>query len=204
MTGRGILVVAGVNGAGKSSIAGRVLGGAYTNPDVDASALRASNPSLSLTQANAHAWQNNLARLRAAIDSGHRYAFETTLGGRTIPAELRRAAEAGVEVRIWYVGLDSVNRHLARIARRVRGGGHPIPDEKVRERYETSLRNLVALVPYLAELVVIDNSVDADADGNGARRRTLIRHRRGRKPQMVDLKTMPNWAKPIAAAVLSR
>src|SRR5690606_28008574 len=137
MTGEGILVVAGDNGAGQSSIAGRVLGGAYTNPDIDASTLRASNPSLSLTQANALAWQSNLARLRAAITGGHRYAFETTLGGRTIPGELRRAADAGLEVRIWYVGLDSVDRHLARIARRVRGGGHPIPEEKVRERYET-------------------------------------------------------------------
>ena len=204
MTGEGILVVAGVNGAGKSSIAGHVLGDAYTNPDIDASVLRAGNPSLSLMQANALAWQNNLAHLRAAIDDGHRYAFETTLGGRTIPAELKRAAAAGVEVRIWYVGLDSVDRHLARIARRVRGGGHPIPDEKVRERYETSLRNLVALLPHLTELVVIDNSTDAAADGHGARRRTLIRHRRGCKPQMVDLKTMPDWAKPIAAAVLSR
>ncbi len=199
-----IIVLAGVNGAGKSSVAGEFLrasGGDFVNPDTLAADLRAANPHLTLEQSNALAWQLNLKGLRAAIDARTPYAFETTLGGRTISAELERAARADIDVCIWYVGLDSVERHLARIRRRVATGGHTIPDTKVRERYETSRANLIRLLPLLSELMLFDNS--QDTRGRHAPTLTpLARHRRGRPLVCGDLTVTPAWAKSIVAAML--
>ena len=63
---------------------------------------------------------------------------------------------------VWYVGLDSVERHLERIRARVARGGHAIPEDQVRRRYDQSRLNLVRLLPGLAELHVYDNSADGD------------------------------------------
>lgn len=199
-----IIVLAGVNGAGKSSIAGEFLrasGGDFVNPDTLAADLRTANPHLTLEQSNALAWQVNLKGLRAAIDARKPYAFETTLGGRTIATELERAARADIDVRIWYVGLDNVERHLARIRRRVDAGGHPIPDAKVRERYETSRANLIRLLPLLSELILFDNSQDARAR-HAPTLAPLAHYRRGEPLVCGDLTSTPGWAKPIVAALL--
>jgi len=67
--------------------------------------------------------------LRAAITDNTDYMFETTLGGQTVTGLLLAAAAAGYELVIWYCGLDSPERHLARVAARVAGGG---PETKVR------------------------------------------------------------------------
>jgi len=51
---------------------------------------------------------------------------------------LEHALEVGLEVRIWYVGLDTVERHIARVAARVAGGGHDIPEQRIRQRFASS------------------------------------------------------------------
>jgi predicted ABC-type ATPase len=45
---------------------------------------------------------------------------------------------AGTYARIWYVGLDTVERHIAHVRSRVARGGHDIPAPKIRERYDRS------------------------------------------------------------------
>jgi predicted ABC-type ATPase len=113
-----LIVLAGVNGAGKSTVAGNLIrsaGAAFENPDVSAARLRAANPELSRESANGLAWRMSVSRLHAAIETRSVYAFETTLGGRTVPANLERATRAGIAVHVWFVGLDSVELHLARI-----------------------------------------------------------------------------------------
>ena len=140
-----ITVLAGTNGAGKSSIAGQALrqaGGAYFNPDEVTRQILAANSDLTEVEANAIAWQESVQRLRAAIAGHTDYTFETTLGGQTVTGLLLAAAAAGHELVIWYCGLDSPERHLARVAARVAGGGHDIPEAKVRTRYEASRANL--------------------------------------------------------------
>jgi predicted ABC-type ATPase len=91
-----------------------------------------------------------------------RFVFETTLGGRSMTGLLLKAANVGIPVRIVYVGLESADLHLRRVRARVRRGGHDIPEERIRQRYSSSRRNLVQLIPHLAELRVLDNSADAD------------------------------------------
>jgi len=114
-----------VNGAGKSSLGGaafRDAGATYYNPDEAARALRVANPKLGVTPANSLAWQQGRRLLERAIAERLDFAFETTLGASTIPRLLEAAADRGAQVRIWYVGLDSVERHLARVRARVRKG----------------------------------------------------------------------------------
>jgi predicted ABC-type ATPase len=90
---------------------------------------------LSEAEANSRAWHQGTRLLQRAIAERLNFAFETTLGGNTIPALLSSALSAGGEVRVWYVGLSSVEQHIARVKARVEKGGHPIPEQKIRERF---------------------------------------------------------------------
>ncbi len=202
-----ILVLAGVNGAGKSSIGGDMLhqaGIPWFNPDTFTRELVAATGS-PLADANAAAWQEGLRRLNAAIAHGEDYAFETTLGGNTIAARLGDASESH-DVLMWFCGLDSPEHHMARVRLRVSHGGHDIPEAKIRERYRTSIANLVALLPHLSRLQVYDNSRDAEPGTPVADPRLLLQMEEGRIAWPTDADTLratPDWAKPILEAALS-
>ena len=202
-----ILVLAGVNGAGKSSIGGDMLhqaGIPWFNPDTFTRELVAATGS-PLADANAAAWQEGLRRLNAAIAHGEDYAFETTLGGDTIAARLGDASESH-DVLMWFCGLDSPEHHMARVRLRVSHGGHDIPEAKIRERYRTSIANLVALLPHLSRLQVYDNSRDAAPGTPVADPRLLLQMEGGRIAWPTDADTLratPDWAKPILEAALS-
>ena len=202
-----ILVLAGVNGAGTSSIGGDMLhqaGIPWFNPDTFTRELVAATGS-PLADANAAAWQEGLRRLNAAIAHGEDYAFETTLGGNTIAARLGDASESH-DVLMWFCGLDSPEHHMARVRLRVSHGGHDIPEAKIRERYRTSIANLVALLPHLSRLQVYDNSRDAAPGTPVADPRRLLQMEGGRIAWPTDADTLratPDWAKPILEAALS-
>ena len=202
-----ILVLAGVNGAGKSSIGGDMLhqaGIPWFNPDTFTRELVAATGS-PLADANAAAWQEGLRRLNAAIAHGEDYAFETTLGGNTIAARLGDASESH-DVLMWFCGLDSPEHHMARVRLRVSHGGHDIPEAKIRERYRSSIANLVALLPHLSRLQVYDNSRDAAPGTPVADPRRLLQMEEGRIAWPTDADTLratPDWAKPILEAALS-
>ena len=123
----------------------RESSGDYYNPDEAARALMAANPGLSQTQANAAAWQQGKRLLERAIEQHFNFVFETTLGGTTMPRLLADAASCGIEVHVLYIGLASAEAHIERVRRRVRSGGHDIPEADIRRRYRHSLLNLVQL-----------------------------------------------------------
>jgi predicted ABC-type ATPase len=200
-----ITVLAGTNGAGKSSIGGAMLADAATpfyNPDVETQAVMTANPGMALSEANAAAWRIGKECLQSAIAQRHNFNFETTLGGATITLLLVQAHKSGLRVRMWYCGLVSAELHIQRVQARVRRGGHDIPEARIRKRYDASRSNLCTLVPSLDELMLYDNSAHADPHT-------------GRQPQPVKLlhfrdghilyrtASMPEWAKPIAAVALS-
>ena len=201
-----IHVLAGVNGAGKSSIGGamiRASGGEYFNPDEAARALIAVNPGLEQVKANAAAWRQGKQLLDRAVAERLDYVFETTLGGATMTRTLADAAAVGFEVRIFYVGLSSPELHLERIRRRVGAGGHDIPEAAVRRRWRHSRLNLIRLLPVLTELRVYDNSAAADPAGGDAPRPVLVLHLD--HDEIVgppELSATPTWARPIVAAAL--
>jgi len=201
-----IYVLAGTNGAGKSSIAGAMLlrrRVEYFNPDEAARRILAANPGISQTQANGAAWHEGRRLLERAIAEHLDFAFETTLGGRTITGLLERAAAQGIEVRVWYVGLTSPALHVARVRARVARGGHDIPEARIRERYDASRLNLIRLLPSLIELWVYDNSREADPHAGVAPEPRLVLHlRRGAIVGPRDLSGTPEWAKAIVAAAI--
>jgi predicted ABC-type ATPase len=202
-----ITVIAGTNGAGKSSILGAYLrqrGGEYFNPDEIARQLLEAQPELNQTGANALAWSAGRNLLEEAIERGHDYVFETTLGGNTIPRLLADAAARGHRLVIWYVGLDSPQTHIERVEARVQGGGHSIPVAKIRERFTRSLENLILLLPVLHECRLFDNSVNVDMEkGEAPKPVSLLHLRNGEMIERIDLRQVPEWAKPVFAACLA-
>jgi predicted ABC-type ATPase len=201
-----IYVLAGTNGAGKSSIAGAMLrqaGSEYFNPDEAARLILARNPGLTGEAANGAAWQVGKRLLERAVATRGHFAFETTLGGRTITEILAGAVAAGLEVRIWYVGLDGPELHVARVRARVARGGHDIPEARIRARYDSSRLNLIRLLPGLTALWVYDNSVDADPQAGAAPAPRLVLHMAAtRVVTACGPEDTPEWAKPIVAAAL--
>ncbi len=203
-----LTVIAGTNGAGKSSIVGMFLrerGGQYFNADEWARRLRENDPALAQEEANGLAWLAGRELLEAAIAQQRDYAFETTLGGNTIPALIARAAAQGHRVAVWYVGLESAGAHVARVRARVRRGGHAIPEATIRRRFERSVANLIRLLPGIDDLKLFDNSVEARLDeGEPPRVRALLHVRDGEIVSSVPLAEVPDWAKPVFAALLVR
>jgi predicted ABC-type ATPase len=201
-----IYVLAGANGAGKSSIAGAMFlqqGSEYFNPDEAARRIQSANPGITQEQANSAAWQEGVRLLKRAIAERCNFAFETTLGGHTIAALLESGASSGIEVRIWYIGLNTPELHIARVRSRVEKGGHDIPEERIRARYDQSRLNLIRLLPKLTELRVYDNSEEADPHAGLAPEPKPILHlAHGQVISSCDLGDTPEWAKPILAAAL--
>lgn len=201
-----IVVAAGTNGAGKSAIAGEFLAsraeGTYFNPDRIAREM-VDRDGITLTEANARAWNLGFELLNRSIERKQNFSFETTLGGNSITQALMRAAASGIEVCIFYVGLDSPERHIARVAARVVRGGHPVPAERIRERYPKSLANLIKLLAGASEVRVYDNS-DESADGTPRARLVLsMSEQRISKPSVEELiASAPAWARPVVASAI--
>lgn len=203
-----ILVLAGVNGAGKSSVGGALLadqGLSWFNPDTCARELMAQ---LGLTpeDANARAWNLGRERLEAAMAQGTNHAFETTLGASTIPA-LLAAAAATHDVLVIFCGLSSPEQHIARVRARVAHGGHDIPEAKIRERWVASRANLIQLLPRLAQLQVFDNSAEAAPGADIDDPVLVLQMSAGALvfPLADDLATLaatPAWARPIVQAAI--
>ena len=201
-----LFVLAGVNCAGKSSLGGaaiRASGAEFFNPDVAAAMLREQRPGLSVSQANGLAWTLGRRGLEKALAEGLTYAFETTLGGRSMARLLLEGARAGAEIHVWYAGLATPELHLRRIQARVAAGGHDIPEAKVRERFDASRSSLVKLMPHLASLRVYDNSFEADPRaGRRPQPVLLLQMRAGRVVSHAPLRSVPAWAKPLLGAAL--
>lgn len=196
-----IYVIAGPNGAGKSSIVGAMLleaGVDYFNPDTEARRIKAENPSIVATEANAIAWRAGKNALERALAGQKTFAFETTLGGNTIPALLGTAVDRGVQLKIWFICLESVELHIERVRARVAKGGHDIPESKIRERFQRARAHLLELLPKTTELRLFDNSRERDPGRGQTPEPLLILHcRQGRIVHLCAPAAIPNWAKPI-------
>jgi len=108
-----------------------------------------------------------------------------------------------------FCGLASVELHLARVALRARHGGHDIPEAKIRERWDSSRQNLIALLPRLAHLQVFDNSAEAAPGDDVPFPLFVLEMRDGRvlhprRDDLAALQATPDWAKPIVAAAFRR
>lgn len=198
-----ITVIAGVNGAGKSSLVGaylRASNGEYFNPDEAARNLLRRYPEFSQETANAEAWRIGYEQLELAVQHNHDYTIETTLGGNSICKLLHRAIDQGRDVRIFYCGLESLELHVERVAQRVRRGGHFIPEAKIKERWVSSIHNMLSLIPRLSELAVFDNSFQCDSMTRPMPKCLFVV--KAHQFTVLPVSDMPEWAKPLAARAM--
>lgn len=93
-----------------------------------------------------------------AIRQSKSFNEETTLCGKTIIKLFEKLKENGYKINLYYVGLKNSDIALVRIKNRVANGGHNIPAEKVRKRYEESINNLEKVIPLCDSVSVFDNS----------------------------------------------
>jgi predicted ABC-type ATPase len=133
-----IYVLAGTNGAGKSSIAGAMFlqeGVEYFNPDEAARLILSTNPGITQVEANSAAWQEGRRLLERAIAERCNFAFETTLGGNTITALLEKALLSGIEVRIKSLPGQTLcwRAVVKRLSIKLAGAGHGVPSALVSE-----------------------------------------------------------------------
>ena len=147
-------IIAGVNGAGKSSLTG-VLRQEMDDLGViiDVDKLAAANGGNNILAGRLAVSRS----IRECLARGVCFTQETTLSGSLTAHTARQARDRGYRVRMYYVGLDSAEESLARIANRVRKGGHDIPAGDVRRRFAGRVRALASVLPYCDEATFFDN-----------------------------------------------
>ena len=146
-------IVGGVNGTGKSSLTG-VLKTQTTELGViiDVDKITAQNGGSAL-----QGGRIALERIRECLDKGVSFTQETTLSGRKTEATAAVAKEKGYTVRLYYVGLDSVEECLQRIENRVAHGGHNIRETDVQRRFAGRWEAVAKVLPYCDEAHFFDN-----------------------------------------------
>ena len=96
--------------------------------------------------------------LKAYFDDNVTFNQETTLCGRSILENIKKARNLGYKVEIHYIGVESVDICKERIGKRVAVGGHGIPDEDIERRYVDSLMNMKKVLPLCDRVYFYDNS----------------------------------------------
>ena len=91
------------------------------------------------------------------MEKGISFTQETTLSGARTERTIRRAKERGYTIRLYYIGLDTMEESLGRIANRVAKGGHDIPREDVERRFQSRFADVLRVLPYCDEARFFDN-----------------------------------------------
>jgi len=132
-----VIVIAGPNGAGKSTTAPMLLKGTlgvteFVNADVIAQGLSAFQPE----SAAFHAGRVMLERLHYLAKERVDFAFETTVASRSFAPWIAKLKQSGYTFHLVFLWLPSADFAVARVAERVRMGGHDVPEETIRRRYK--------------------------------------------------------------------
>ncbi|MBF8275238.1 MAG: hypothetical protein HW390_311 [Candidatus Brocadiaceae bacterium] len=156
-----VIIIGGPNGAGKSTTAPVLLKGTlgvteFVNADTLALGLSAFQPE----SVAFHAGRIMLERIRFLAKGRVDFAFETTLASRTFATWVDELKKTGYIFHLVFLWLPNPEFALARVAERVRMGGHNVPDEIVKRRYNKGIRNFFWLYMSLADTwAFYDNSV---------------------------------------------
>lgn len=149
----------GPNGAGKTTTALQILPALdcrrFVNADIIAQALTPLEPDA----ANLKAGVMLMRQVRELAQSGVDFGTETTLAARTYVPLVNRWRALGYRFHLFYVWLPSADMAVARVASRVRAGGHNIPEDVIRRRYQAGRANFCEYYKPNADFwTVLDNS----------------------------------------------
>ena len=157
------VLFAGVNGAGKTTFYksdlwqtdGMPKHMARVNPD---EIVRELGGDWRSAHDNLEAGKRALHKIDAHFKAGRSFNQETTLCGKKILANIERARALGYRIFVYYIGVDSPETSLARIAHRVSLGGHDIASDVIRRRYNASITALSRIIDKCEQVVVFDNT----------------------------------------------
>jgi predicted ABC-type ATPase len=137
-----VVIIAGPNGAGKTTFAreyrqARQARFVFVNADEIAREL--DNQGLTQEQIDLRAARNMLERISDLSDAGAEFMFETTLATLTYARKISLWRRWGYSVSLIYLRLPSVEDSIVRVQRRVKAGGHAIPEDTIRRRFDKSM-----------------------------------------------------------------
>ena len=161
---KSLTVVGGPNGSGKTTFAEAYFAQQpqpFLSADSIAAELRPENP----TAARIAAGREFLRRVERQLGGEDSFLLESTLSGKTLLRSLERARHRGFEIHVIFIHLDAVETCIHRVHERTRKGGHDVPDEDIRRRYQRSLVNFWRVYRQIAESwAVIYNSAGGFED----------------------------------------
>jgi len=180
-----VVVLAGPNGAGKTTASTSLLQGElsvsqFVNADQIARGLSGFAPDRVAMQAG----RIMLARLDELARDRANFAFETTLASRSFAPRIADLVRSGYEFHLFFIWLPNADAAIARVAARVRAGGHDIPADDIRRRYAHGIENLFSLYPRIATRWTI-------LHGSAAIPTRIASGGQGRTTEVIDSKT---WA----------
>ncbi|HEY9850062.1 MAG TPA: zeta toxin family protein [Leptolyngbyaceae cyanobacterium] len=159
-----LIVIAGPNGAGKSTVAPKLLQGVlrvneFVNADAIAQGLSAFAPETVAIQAG----RIMLKRLQQLASQRDNFAFETTLASRSFAPWIANLCQIDYAFYLIFLWLPNPEFAIARVQERIRQGGHSVPEETIRRRYEAGIKNFFELYrPLAGSWFFYDNSNTAD------------------------------------------
>ena len=155
-----IIIIAGPNGAGKTTFANQILAGdqagyPFVNADIIARGLNPDNPESEAFRAG----RLMLQRIEDLVESGTSFALETTLSGLAYSRSIPRWQSRGYRVELYFLSLPVADMAVGRVYNRVSEGGHNIPEDVIRRRFEGGLTNFHQIYKNLVDnWVLYDNS----------------------------------------------
>jgi predicted ABC-type ATPase len=155
-----IYIIAGPNGAGKTTFAKSFIPDTvnitqYVNADLIAYGLSPFTPEREAVQAG----KLMLRQIDKLVQQGESFCLETTLAGRAYARKIREWQKAGYCVKLIFLSLPDVETAIARVAARVAQGGHAIPEDVIRRRFEAGLENFGALYKDIVDSwILFDNA----------------------------------------------
>ncbi len=137
-----VIIIAGPNGAGKTTFARSFLPREancprFINADLIAAGLSPFAPETAALKAG----RLMIKEIEGSVHLGESFAFETTLSGLTYIKHIQRWRRQGYHVTLFFLSLPNPEVAIARVAERVRQGGHHIPVDVIRRRFVAGLRN---------------------------------------------------------------